>query len=58
LGIDWRERGFALLRLPDGTLLKDTGALAAGQSIAIEVKGATLDAVIEDIHRDQTEVDR
>lgn len=55
---DWRERGFALLRLPDGTLLKDAGALAAGQSIAIEVKGATLHAVIEDIHRDQTEVDR
>ena len=54
---DWRERGFALVRLPDGTLLRDGAALSAGQTVAIQVKGATLDATIDAIHPDPTEGD-
>jgi exodeoxyribonuclease VII large subunit len=54
---DWRERGFALVRLPDGSLLRDATALAAGQTVAIELKGATLDATIDAIHPDPTEGD-
>lgn len=54
---DWRERGFALVRLPDGTLVRDATALAHGQSVAIQVKGATLDATIDAIHPDPTEGD-
>lgn len=54
---DWRERGFALVRLPDGTLLRDAAALSAGQPIEIQLKGATLDATIDSIHPDPTEAD-
>ena len=54
---DWRERGFALVRLPDGTLLRDGAALSVGQTVAIQVKGATLDATIDAIHPDPTEGD-
>ena len=54
---DWRERGFALVRLPDGTLLRDGSALRPGQTVAIQVKGATLDATIDAIHPDPTEGD-
>jgi exonuclease VII large subunit len=54
---DWRERGFALVRLPDGTLLRDAAALSTGQSVAIQMKGATLDATINAINPDPTEGD-
>ncbi|MGI9117581.1 MAG: hypothetical protein ACR2JV_08100, partial [Gaiellales bacterium] len=54
---DWRERGFALVRLPDGTLVRDAAGLATGQAIAVELKGATLDAVIETVHPDAAEAD-
>jgi hypothetical protein len=54
---DWRERGFALVRLPDGTLLHDGAALSVGQTVAIQMKGATLDATIAAIHPDPTEGD-
>jgi exodeoxyribonuclease VII large subunit len=54
---DWRERGFALVRLPDGGLLRDATALTSGQTVSIEVKGATLDATIDAINPDPTEGD-
>ncbi len=54
---DWRERGFALVRLPDGGLLRDAAALTPGQAVSIQVKGATLDATIDAIHPDPTEGD-
>lgn len=54
---DWRERGFALVRLPDGGLLRDAAALTPGQTVSIEVKGATLDATIDAINPDPTEGD-
>ncbi len=54
---DWRERGFALVRLPDGSLLRDAGRIEPGQPIAIQMKGATLDATVQTIHPDPTEDD-
>ena len=54
---DWRERGFALVRLPDGTLVRDAADLATGQAVAVQMKGATLEAVIAAIHPDPTEGD-
>ena len=47
---DWRERGFALVRLPDGALVRDGAGLAAGQAISIQMKGATLDATVDANH--------
>jgi exodeoxyribonuclease VII large subunit len=55
---DWRERGFALVRLPDGALVRDAAALTAGQHIAIELQGATLAAVIETVHPEATETNQ
>jgi exodeoxyribonuclease VII large subunit len=55
---DWRERGFALVRLPDGALVRDAATLTAGQHIAIELQGATLAAVIETVHPEATETDQ
>lgn len=54
---DWRERGFALVRLPDGSVLRDAALVQAGQAVSIQVKGATLDATIDAIHPDPTEAD-
>ncbi len=50
---DWRERGFALLRLPDGGLVTDATALAQGQHVTIDLKGGMLDATIDQLHPDQ-----
>ena len=55
---DWRERGFALVRLPDGALVRDAATLTTGQHIAIELQGATLAAVIETVHPEATETDQ
>ncbi len=54
---DWRERGFALVRLPGGAIVHDVGALAAGERITIQLKGGVLDASIDAVHPDETEPD-
>ena len=54
---DWRERGFALVRRPDGTLVRDACDLDAGQELAVQLKGATLGVRVETITPDQTEAD-
>ncbi|MSO46877.1 MAG: exodeoxyribonuclease VII large subunit [Thermoleophilia bacterium] len=54
---DWRERGFALVRLPTGALVSSTQDLAAGQPVIIQLKGGLLDATIEHVHPDETETD-
>lgn len=46
---DWRERGFALIRRPDGSLVRDAAGIAIGEEIAIEMKGATLGTRVETI---------
>ncbi|MCX6411718.1 MAG: exodeoxyribonuclease VII large subunit, partial [Actinobacteria bacterium] len=52
---DWRERGFALVRLATGDLVPSTDGLAAGQHVTIQLKGGTLAATIEHVHPDETE---
>ena len=54
---DWRERGFALVRLPDGAVVRDAAALRPGQELAVQLKGATLGARVETITPDLTEAD-
>jgi exodeoxyribonuclease VII large subunit len=44
---DWRERGFALVRLPDGGLLADAAAANPGQRVVIEMRGGSLEATID-----------
>lgn len=55
---DWRERGFALVRLPTGDLVRTTDGLAAGQHVTIQLKGGLLDATIEHVHPDETETEQ
>jgi len=54
---DWRERGFALVRLPTGELVRDLQSLATGQDVTIQLKGGQIDATIEQVHPDETETD-
>ncbi len=55
---DWRERGFALVRLATGDLVASTDGLAAGQHVTIQLKGGTLAATIEHVHPDETETEQ
>jgi exodeoxyribonuclease VII large subunit len=54
---DWRERGFALVRLPDGSLVRDAAALAPGQAVTIQLRGGTLAAEVRAVHPDDAEAD-
>jgi exonuclease VII large subunit len=54
---DWRERGFALVRRRDGSLVDDAAYLAPGVHVTIQMKGGTLDASIDAIAPDETEND-
>lgn len=53
---DWRERGFALVRRADGTLVCALDAVAPGERLQIHLKGGsvmtTVDAVIPDEHEE------
>jgi exodeoxyribonuclease VII large subunit len=52
---DWRERGFALVRLPDGRLVHDARDLASGQAVTIELGGGTLEAEVRAVRPDDAE---
>lgn len=54
---DWRERGFALVRGADGTIVHDARTLTRGQRIIIQLKGGSIDASIEAVHPEETEPD-
>jgi exodeoxyribonuclease VII large subunit len=45
------ERGFALVRSPDGTLVRGVAALSAGQHLTIEFARGEADAVVESIRK-------
>lgn len=52
---DWRERGFALVRLPDGRLLRDARDVEPGQAVTIELGGGTLEAEVRAVRPDDAE---
>ncbi|MGA0122983.1 MAG: exodeoxyribonuclease VII large subunit [Gaiellales bacterium] len=52
---DWRKRGFALVRLPDGTLVRDAASLVPGQAVTIQLRGGTLAAEVRTVHPDDPE---
>ncbi|MFM7693355.1 MAG: hypothetical protein ACKO7U_03465 [Actinomycetota bacterium] len=52
---DWRERGFALVRLPDGRLVRDVGDVAPGQAVTIELGGGTLEAEVRAVRPEDAE---
>lgn len=52
---DWRERGFALVRRADGSLITSIADVAPGQAFAILLKGGTIDAVSNATHPDEQE---
>ena len=52
---DWRERGFALVRLPDGRLVRDARDLGPGQAVTIELGGGTLEAEVRAVRPDDAE---
>ncbi|MFM7552335.1 MAG: hypothetical protein ACKO7Q_05750, partial [Actinomycetota bacterium] len=52
---DWRERGFALVRLPDGRLVREVGDVAPGQAVTIELGGGTLEAEVRAVRPEDAE---